>query len=368
VPFIVLFAVLVFAKRGWLVELGSIAVRKVTDKPQTSARTRLAGTAALLAVLVAVPAFAGPRLPVYSAALVYILVFASLRLLVVTSGQVSLCHATFAAVGATTFSHLIHGAGVPWFVALVLAGLVAVPVGAIVAIPAIRLSGLFLALATFGFAILVERLVFPMAIMFGRDGQAVAPRPDLGLFDSTTPKGYYYVALVVVVLGVAAIHLVSHSRLGRLLRGMADSPVALETLGTTVNVTRVIVFCVSAFFAAIAGALFASFTGTVGAISFPSFLSLLLVVVLAIAGPGEVLAPVMAAAALHLVPSYINNATFNDYLPVLFGLGAINVAVLSNPRLDLGARLRAISAHARPRRAASRITIRVRPTATGGGP
>jgi ABC-type branched-subunit amino acid transport system permease subunit len=127
------------------------------------------------------------------------------------------------------------------------------------------------------------------------------------------------------------------------------------------------VFCVSAFFAAVAGALFASFTGTVGGISFPSFLSLLLVVVLAIAGRGEVLAPVAAAVALHLVPSYINNAAINDWLPVLFGLGAINVAVLSNPRLDLGARLRAFNARTRPRRAASRISIRARPAVPEAG-
>jgi branched-subunit amino acid ABC-type transport system permease component len=365
-PFIVLFAVLVFARRGSLIELGTTAVRKVTDRPQSSARARVVGAVVLVAVLVAVPSFAGPRLPVYSTALVYVLVFASLRLLVVTSGQVSLCHATFVAVGATTFAHLAGGAGVPWLVALVIAGLVAVPVGAVVAVPAIRLSGLYLALATFGFGILVERLVFPMAIMFGRSGQAHAPRPSFGILDTTTPKGYYYVALAVVVLGVAGIHLVSHSRLGRLLRGMADSPVALETLGATVNITRVIVFCLSAFFAGIAGALFASFNGTFGGISFPSFLSLLLIVVLAIAGRDELLAPVVAAAALHVVPSYVNNATFNDYLPVLFGVSAVAVAVMSNPRLDINARVRSLATHSRSRRGTSRLTIRTRAAAAEG--
>jgi branched-subunit amino acid ABC-type transport system permease component len=366
VPFIVLFAVLVFARRGWLVELGTTAVRRVVRRPQTSARAQIAGAAALVAVLAAVPSFAGPRLPVYSTALVYILVFASLRLLVVTSGQVSLCHATFAAVGATTFSHLAGSAGVPWLVALVLAGLVALPVGALVAIPAIRLSGLYLALATFGFGILVERLVFPMAVMFGKDGQAVAPRPDFGIFNSTTPKGFYYIALVVVILGLAGIHAATHSRLGRLLRGMADSPMALETLGATVNITRVIVFCLSAFFAAIAGALFASFSGTVSGVSFPSFLSLTLVVVLAIAGRGELVAPVVAAVALHIVPSYVNSGTFNDYLPVLFGVSAVTVAVLSNPRLGMDTRLLAVVARSRPRRGATRVSIRGRPANAEG--
>ena len=90
----------------------------------------------------------------------------SLGLLVKTSGQVSLCHATFAAIGAAAFSQFTVGLGIPWLLALILAGLVAVPVGAIVALPAIRLHGVYLALATFGFGILVPRLFFPQNWMF----------------------------------------------------------------------------------------------------------------------------------------------------------------------------------------------------------
>jgi ABC-type branched-subunit amino acid transport system permease subunit len=370
VPFIVLFAVLVFAKRGRLVELGTATFRRVsTPALVSSGRARLGGGGALLAVLIAVPLFAGPRLPVFTTALIYVLVFASLRLLVTTSGQVSLCHATFAAVGATSFAHFAGSGGVPWPVALLLAGLVTVPVGALVAVPAIRLSGLYLALATFGFGILVERLVYPMAVMFGKTGQVHAPKPDFALFNSSSPKGFYYVCLVVLVLGVAAIHAVGRSRLGRLLRGMADSPVALATLGTTVNVTLVIVFCISAFFAGVAGAMFASFSGTFGGVSFLSFLSLTLLVVLAIAGRGELTAPVVAAGALYVVPSYIRNATFNEYLPVLFGVSAMAVAVLSSPRLDLGARWRALAANPRRRAGSTRVSVRAgrAAAATGAG-
>jgi ABC-type branched-subunit amino acid transport system permease subunit len=357
VPFIILFAVLVVARRGRLLELGTTAAGRSIAAVRPTA-LRMAGVAALVALLVAVPGFAGPRLPVYSTALVYVLLFASLRLLVVTSGQVSLCHLTFAAVGATTFAHFAGGAGLPWGVAVALAGLVTVPVGAVVALPAIRLSGLYLALATLGFGILVERLVFPMAIMFGQGGQAHAPRPHVGLFDATTAKGFYYVALAVVVVSVAAIAALGRSRLGRLLRGLADSPVALATLGNSVNLTLVIVFCVSAFFAGVAGALFASFSGTFGSASFPSLLSLTLVVILAIAGRGEFASPIIAAAALYIVPSYVRNATFNDYLPVVFGASAVAVAVIGNPRLDVPGRIAAAAAHATRSDATTRARVR----------
>ena len=90
----------------------------------------------------------------YTNALIFVILFLSLALLLNTSGQISLCHAAFVAIGASTFSHLTTDQGLPWLLALLGAGLVVVPVGALLSLPAIRLSGLYLALATFGFGIL----------------------------------------------------------------------------------------------------------------------------------------------------------------------------------------------------------------------
>src|SRR5439155_838386 len=80
----------------------------------------------------------------FGAALAYPVVFLSLSLLVRLSGQVSLCQTGFMAVGAAVFSHLVHSHGVPWLLGVLLAGLLTIPCGAVIAIPAIRLSGLYL--------------------------------------------------------------------------------------------------------------------------------------------------------------------------------------------------------------------------------
>jgi ABC-type branched-subunit amino acid transport system permease subunit len=280
----------------------------------------------VVVALLLVPAVVGAKLPVYTNGLIFVLIFLSLNLLVRTSGQVSLCHAAFAAIGATTFSHLAGGLGLPWLLALVGAGLAAVPVGAIVAIPAIRLSGLYLALATFGFGLLVERMVFGTGLMFGKTGNRVSPRPQFGI-DLTSDKAFYFVCLAVVVLGCAAIVVLHRSRLGVLLRAMADSPVALATHGLSVNITRVLVFCISAFIAGVAGALFAAFSGTISGIGFGAFASLTWLTVLAIAGSGEVSAAVIAAFLLAVVPAYADNATYNKLQPVLFGALAIGAAL-----------------------------------------
>jgi len=280
--------------------------------------------------LLVVPVLVGTRLSVYTNALIFVLVFLSLRLLVRSSGQVSLCHAAFAAIGAAAFSHLAHGLGLPWPLAVVGAGLAAVPVGAVVAIPAIRLSGLYLALATFGFGILVERLGFTTGLMFGKVGARVAPRPHghvLGV-DFAGDRGFYYVVLGVVVLGILAVVAIDRTRLGRLLQGLAGSPIALTTQGATVNITRVLVFAVSAGLAGIAGALFGSLSGSINGTPFNSLQSLLWLAVLAIAGSGRFSAAFVAAGLLAVLPSYLTNPRWVELLPVAFGFAALASSVL----------------------------------------
>ena len=328
-PFFVLFIVLLVTppRRGTEAPRRMRAPRAMSPRVAAARRPAVAIAGVLLML---VPHVVGTRLPVYSHALVYVLLFLSLSLLVRLSGQVSLCHAAFAAVGATTFSHLATGAGAPWLLAVLGAGLVTVPVGALVALPAIRLSGLHLALATLGFGILLERMMYGTGLMFGfgGGGRLVTPRPGVALLASDT--GYYYLLLGFVALGAAAVIALRATRLGRLLRALAESPTALATQGTNVNLTRLLVFCIAAFLAGVAGALSGPLTGSINSAGFTSFESLLLLAVLAISGAGEIRASFVAAASLAIVPAYIDNPTFVTWLPVLFGVAAIAAAVRSS--------------------------------------
>ncbi len=331
VPFAVLFVVLLAVPKHRLGVTADVKVR-ARAAPSAPRAARISGLVVVAAGVVAVPHLVGARLPVYTNGVVYVGVLLSLHLLVRVSGQVSLAHASFAAVGGVGFAHFSSGAGLPWLLALVAAGLLTAPVGALVAVPAIRLPGVYLAVATFGFAILLEKLVFPMRIMFGVTGIRNAARPDVwGLSGDT---GYYY-TVVAVTAGLAAVGVaVMRTRLGRLLRALADSPLALATHGTDANVARVLVFSISAFMAGIAGALFAGLTGSISATSFTYFRSLEWLVVMVIAGALVRFAPLptalVGAAALAVVPSYFRREVFHEYLPVLFGVTAIAHALLSD--------------------------------------
>jgi len=330
IPFIVLFLALIFTPRS------KLADRRVS-RPRPAAvyaapaRVQIAGAVVVGAVLLIVPHLVNSaQLPYWSDGMTQVILFLSLGLLVRTSGQVSLCQVAFAAIGATTMGHLTAGFRLPWGVALLLAGLAAVPVGAFIAIPAIRLPGVFLALATFGFGVTMQQMGYPLWLMFGSSslGQAVN-RPSFAQGDIA----YYYLVFAFAVLASLIVMWLVRSRLGRLLRGMADSPVALATHGTSVMVTRVLVFCVSAFLAAISGALFGGVVHTVTSSDFTAFSSLTLLALLVLIPGREPWYAFGAGFALVVIPSWISSgATVSDWLNVLFGVSAVQVALGFAPR------------------------------------
>jgi ABC-type branched-subunit amino acid transport system ATPase component/branched-subunit amino acid ABC-type transport system permease component len=325
-PFILLFLVLIFMPRAKLAARRYVPTIRLADPYYAPPRVRVGFGVIAVVVLCFIPIWVGPKLAVFSSGLVDIILFVSLGLLIRVSGQVSLCQYGFAAVGAAAMGHFAHALGIPWLVALLLAGLIAIPIGAIIAIPAIRLSGVFLALATLGFGILLEQMFYTMNFMFGPTTAGIpVPRPhfSIGGWNMATDRGFYYVILVFAVLSAIILVAIMKSRLGRVLGAMSDSPLALETLGTTVNVSRVLVFCISSFMAATAGALSASlFSFAVGS-EFSSFASLTLVALIAIIPFGAPWYAIWCGAALEIIPAYINVSKVNDYMSILFGVSAL---------------------------------------------
>lgn len=366
VPFLVLIAVLLVVKGSKLpVPLGRIGGSG--GNGSALPRPVRAGAGVVLGVaLVVIPFVVGPRLPTYTTALAFVILFMSLALLLNTSGQISLAHASFAAIGASTFSHLSVGQGLPWFVALLGAGLVVVPVGALLSLPAIRLSGLYLALATFGFGILMQQVVYASGLMFGDKPFLTAPRPATGGIDGTSDRTFYFVVLAIAALSALVLTALGRARLGRLLRALSDSPVGLVTNGLSVNMSKAIVFCISGFFAGIAGALFIAQTGTASRdVGFAPQQSLMWLAVLAICGSGVVGSAVFAATLLVIVPSYLTSISQNHQL-VLYGVGAIVVALLFRSGVDYGRIFGGLAAKSDERRVRHPLRLPTSHAATAG--
>ncbi len=324
IPFIILFIGLLVIPKRKLVEVGRAVKPRPVVRKNRDPRLTLGAAAGVGVFLLLVPALVGTKLPIWNGAIPWALIFLSLGLLVRTSGQVSLCQVGFAAVGAAAFAHL-SADGLPWIPTVLLAGLIAAPIGALIAIPAIRLSGLYLGLATLGFGVLLAQFFYGRDFFFGRGNGYAAPRPSFAESD----KAYYYVQLAILAMTIGLVLLIERSRLGRILRGLADSPVALTTAGLNVSVSRVLVFSISAFMAGIAGATLASLSTAINGNAFPYLYSIIILAVYAISGRSTVWAALTAALLYRVVPGYISNPNFNDCLPLIFGVLAMLAAVLS---------------------------------------
>ncbi len=333
VPFIALFVMLIVAgKRG----LPTPApVRR--QQPETFTPLPLpvrAGFGVALGILViALPGLVDARLPVFTQAVGLAIMFLSLSLLVKMSAQVSLCQAAFVAVGAVAFSRLSTEANLPWLLALLGAGLITVPLGIIVALPAVRLAGIYLALATFAFGLLMENLIYRKGIMFPQGGVREAPRPNIPGSGQASDKEFFYIAVAILVAVIVAVVVLQRSRLGRLLRAMADSPLALSTYGTGTTTTLMLLFAISAFFAGIAGGVLAVGTGAAGPGGLGSLQSLLWVAIISITGSNLIRSSIIAALLLAVMPSYVTELNPN-YQSIMFGIAAVLVALLAAKEFD----------------------------------
>lgn len=329
-PFLVLLVVLFVLPRGHLPRPRLIPeVGRRRPGPRTHAVIGIP----LAIALILVPQFAETRLSTYAAAMAIVILFVSLGLLVRESGQVSLAHISFAAIGAAAFGHMA-GHGVPWGFALVLAGLVAIPFGALLAIPAIRHGGLYLALATFGFGLVVQETFYTKSIMFGRSSAGLEiPLPGGGLLLSNSD--YYLFLAIAAVVSVAATLLLA-GRLGRVLNAFGQSPLALVTSGLNTTVLQVSIFCLAAFLAGIAGALFGSTLGIASAASFDPFTSLIYVTVIVLAVGSAPWYAWVAGLFIVLVPDYVSGANTAYYLNIMFGVFAVGAAVAPSVIESLG--------------------------------
>ncbi|GAA0607665.1 MULTISPECIES: ABC transporter permease subunit [Sporichthya] len=323
-PFIILFLLLLLIPKKRLVELGQTVKARSSVREPLPVQFRSSAAVVVLAGACVVPFVVEEKLVTWNVALSQVLLFLSLGLLVRTSGQISLCQMGFFAIGAAAFGHAL-GSGTPWLMAVLWAGAVAIPVGALIAIPAIRLSGLYLALATLGFGVLLANYFYPRSYFFGSRVGLQTGRP--GWFESD--KAYYFLLLGIAIAGIVLVALIERARLGRLLRGMADSPVGLTTLGLSANVTLVLVFCLSASMAAMSGALNASVFGGITQDSYSYVYSLIFLSVLVISGTSTIVAAIVAPLLSVVAPVYIDNPDAALYLQLGYGVAAIATAMLA---------------------------------------
>jgi branched-chain amino acid transport system permease protein len=254
--------------------------------------------ALLLLVALLVGALSEANLLLLGTAATFAIVMLSMVLLTGYGGHVSLAQLTFAGVGALAYAKFDE----PNLYGLLVSALVAAGVGALVALPVLRLTGLYLALATLAFASIMDKMVFQADFAFGFNGVLPARRLSfLGVTVGSTGAYVFVMTLFFVVIAWAVL-LLRRGVVGRVLIAMRDSSAACSTLGLDVRWFRVGLFALSAGVSGVAGALFAGLRQTVGAGDFIFFQSLLLLLCAAVFGVTSVTGAVLGGTALMLLP------------------------------------------------------------------
>jgi branched-chain amino acid transport system permease protein len=319
IPMVLLFLVLLVLPEGRLRVAERVPAIRL---PAASLRTSLIGAAALVAIGVVVSRALPPNeIVLLSYGVAFAIIALSLVPLTGYAGQISCCQLTFAGLGAFAMAK-VGGDDSP--LGLLAAIAVAGVVGGLIALPAIRFQGLYLALGTLAFAVAMDAGFFATSHFGGYGGYlAVGRAPVLGLGFSS---GRAYLVLLAVVYALASVGVLSirRSRFGRRLVAAHDSSVASATVGVSVARTRLAVFMLSAALAGLGGALLGGVSFVAEPNDYQMLLSLSMLLLVTVWGVRSVCGVLIAGVGFYLIPYFLNDNY--SWLYLLTGLGAIGIS------------------------------------------
>ena len=272
----------------------------------------------LLALLVTAPFVLSSYL---MSQLVFVCIYATVgvALLVLTgfTGQASLGHAAFLAIGAYTAAYL-QQFGVPFEIYFIVAGLLAGIVGAIVGFPALRLQGIYLVIATISFAFIVEEILARWeSVTRGNEGMRVK---TLQLFGATVPRdspAFYFLCLAVLILTIVGTLNLLRSPTGRAFVAIRDSETAARSLGINVSLYKVKSFAISAGITGLAGCLFAHKLSFISPEMFTLQLSIEFIIVILIGGTFSLHGAVLGAIFIVMIDPFLTY--LKDDVPGIIG-------------------------------------------------
>jgi branched-chain amino acid transport system permease protein len=304
IPAVLLFVVLLVLPQDRIRGSSSL-LRRLNFQPPSFMRS-LQGGVLLVGGVALVALQLGPGDLVYLASgLALGLIMLSLVPLTGWGGQISLCQMTFAGLGAFAMYRVgTHGNPLGLLAAAGLAG----AVGAVIALPALRLRGLYLALATLAFAECMDNMFFPTTVAFTYNGSVPVPRPAIfGLHYSSDSVGFAIFLSVIVALVAIGLSSLRRGPFGRVLLGMKDSEAACSTLGLSLTTTKLAVFALSAAIAGFGGALYGASQSVAGSTDFYSFQSLPIILLAVVWGVSTTSGPILAGLVLGLGPAFQQN-------------------------------------------------------------
>lgn len=273
---------------------------------------------ALFAVLLVLPQLANPYIVYFgNLVLIYIILAVGLNVLVGYAGELAFANAAMFGIGAYTAGLLQVRLGVPFALALPAGAVVAMGIGTLIAYPALRLRGLYLALATVAFAEFA-RWVFIQwdVVTFGAGGFRVEPL-DFSALGMGSETGVYYLSWILSLAAVAVAWRVVASRLGRAFVALRDADVAASALGVNLLRYKALAFAFSGFYAGLAGGLYCALLNYVAPENYNLVQMIIQKAMIVVGGLASVVGAVLGATALVVL--YEAMRSYQSMQEILFG-------------------------------------------------
>jgi branched-chain amino acid transport system permease protein len=243
---------------------------------------------------------------------IYSIIGLGLMLLVGYTGQISLGHAAFLAVGAYTEA-LLQQAGMPFIVSITSAALLSAAVGIIVGLPALRLKGVYLAIATFAFNIIIEEIIARWEHVTGGNSGKLVKAIEIFGYRLASQESFYYLCLGLTLIATFALINLLRSPTGRAFVAIRDSEVSASCMGINLAYYKTMSFALSAGLTGVGGALYAHKVGFISPEQFTLIQSIELVTIVIIGGVGSLHGAVFGAAFIIMLPQGIS--IMKGYLP-----------------------------------------------------
>lgn len=247
---------------------------------------------------------------------IYAIAGIGLMLLVGYTGLVSLGHAAFLAIGAYAHAYLLSK-GWPLPLVLITAGLFTAAVGAVVGLPAMRMTGIYLAIATLAFAIIVEQVIAHWESVTGGYRGMLVPDPTIAGLDLGDERPFYFLCLLITIVCLLVALNLLRGPTGRAMIGIRDSEISAQSMGIDLARTKSIAFAISAGFTGLAGGLFAHKLGYLAPDAFTLLTSIQLLLMVVVGGLGSMHGVFFGAIFIGLLPQGI--AILRDSLPAAIG-------------------------------------------------
>lgn len=250
---------------------------------------------------------------------IYALLAIGLNITIGLTGLLVLGYIAFYAIGAYTYALLSVHFNVSFFLCLPISAVTAIIMGILVGLPVLRLRGDYLAIVTLGFGEITRIALNNWdSLTRGPNGIIGIARPHIFGLEFHTPLQYYYLVIVLLILGVFVFNRLNDSRIGRAWIAIKEDERAASAMGINCTNLKLLAFAISAAFAGVAGAFFAAKATHVSPESFTFFESALVVCMVVLGGMGSVNGAILGAACLIIFPEFFRE--FGNLRMLLFGV------------------------------------------------